>query len=78
MYLLAAAIIIADSYIVAYLIKNDNGVRRSHIFYSKSTLTQEPPQQSCCRRRAHDSARGADRISNEHLYQKCAEAKCAL
>ena len=24
--------------VVAYLIKNDNGVRRSHIFYSKSTL----------------------------------------
>ena len=24
--------------VVAYLIKNDNGVRHSHIFYSKSTL----------------------------------------
>ena len=27
--------------VVAYLIKNDNGIRRSHIFYLKSTLMQK-------------------------------------
>ena len=68
---------------VAYLIKNDNSVRCSHIFYSKSTLMRpKAAQQSRRRRRAHDSACGADRIGNvyqhEHLYQKCAEAQCAF
>ena len=68
--------------VVAYLIKNDNGVWRSYFLFQKYVDAQELAQQSRHRRRAYDSARGANRISNvhqyEHIYQKCAEAKCAL
>ena len=54
----------------------------TYFLFQKYVDAQEPAQQSRRRRLAHDSERGADRISNvyqyEHLYQKCAEAKCAL
>ena len=68
--------------VVAYLIKNDNGVRRSHIFYSESTLMPKNLRSKAAVEDALTIARRADRISNvyqyEHLYQKCAEAKCAF